>query len=1084
MAVTGVVTLCIVSAAQGGDQIATVPLEEAAALLDRAAALYGERRYSEAERLARQSVSIVRKTLGPDHPDLASSLNNLAILMKAQGDFDAAKQLYEQSLAIRRKALGSDHLDVADSLNNLANLLGAQGDYAAARPLHVQSLAIKREALGPDHLDVADGMNNLASLLVTLGDFDDARRLYEQSLSIRRSALGPDHPDVAMSLNNLGLVLEARGDYGAARTLYEQSIAIWREVRGSDHPKVATGLNNLAMLMKVQGAYADARALYEQSLDIRRKTLGPDHPDVADSLNNLGALLEAQGDYDDAGPLYEQSLAIRRRTLGPDHSKVASSLHNLAMLARAQGDFAAARPLYEQSLVIKRETLGPDHPRVAASLNNLGGLLDAQGDYDAARPLYEQSLAIRRKALGPDHPRVADSLNNLAVLLAAQGDFAAARPLHEQSLAIWRRALGPDHPEVATSLGNLAILLAAQGDLDAARPLHEQSLAIRREALGSDHPDVADSLNNLAVLLKTQGNFDAARPLYDQSLAIRRKALGRDHPRVADSLDNLAALLVAQGDFDGARLFQEEALAIVESRLDLLGTLSEREALAYIATMRPTLDHWLAAHHTPAIAWTHALRFKGTIGARLRAARATATTDADTAAVAERLATTRRELAHVALSIEPSPDRVERLAALTAESEALQRDLMSRSARYRADRMAAQATPADLCAALPPNAAIVDLLRYERDGRAHYVAFTAVAGTCEPGRIELGPAKVLEEAVVDWRAAMADPQALASRIDARGRRLTELLWTPIATAVGEVDQLLVVPDGPLAVIPFGALPTTRGYLLEQLRITYLDRANDLLIKAQGAPTGALVVGGVDYDSGAVTSATGAKRSAVAACNEGGFAALPGTHAEAGAFAARWRRARKSDPFHLAGASATETAVSAALGGNEVAHLATHGFFATGRCKSALHGEGFDPMLLSGLVLAGANRPPDPLAAEDGVLTAAEVGTLDLTGTGVVVLSACETGLGEVKSGEGVLGLRRAFAISGAHTLVMSLWSVDDVATAELMDDFYTYHLRRRRPLPPVEALRQAQLARLDDQRRQNNIRPQQWAGFVTSRSAW
>jgi len=907
--------------------------------------------------------------------------------------------------------------------------------------------------------------------------------LWLSSAASAGEEVSPDPLDEVAILKEQAGALFGEGRYAEAAEFERQILAIRRDVLGDDHLDVATSLNNLAVMMERHGDFAAARSLYEESLSIRRSALGDEHPKVASSLGNLAILLNTQGDFEAAKPLYLESLAIKRASLGSDHPSVAGTLNGLALLLTEQGNYAAARLLFDEALAIWRAAHGEVHPSVAAGLNNLAMLVEAQGDYDAARRLHEQSLAIKLQVMGPDHPRVATSLNNVANMLKELGDYEGARPLYEQSLEIRREALGSGHPVVSTSLHNLAMVTEMQGDDAAAESLYEQSLAVSREALGPGHPRVAGTLNNLATLHQARGDYGRARAGFEQSLEILRNAVGPDHLEVAEGLANLAVVVELQGEPEAARPLRDEAMAIAESRLELLGALSEREAYAYIGTLRPILDEWLAAHDEPAAAWTHALRFKGTVGAGLRAARVMATGNPETSALAERLAATRRTLAHLALSGQASPERTEQLAALADESEALQRQLMSANARFRADRIAAAATPAELCAALPEGAALVDLLRYQRQGVPHYVAFTAVAGICVPGRIELGPAAPLDDAVASWREAMSDPAALASRIDTRGRRLTELLWTPLSSGVGEVEQLLVVPDGPLASIPLGVLPTDDGYLLERLRITYLDRANDLLLLPEGVPEGALVVGGVDYDGVEDVGKT-TNRGGLAACNDGGFPPLPGTEIEADAFAGRWRQARKAVPHHLAGAEATESAVSEALRGVEVAHIATHGFFATGRCRSALHGDGYDPMLLSGLVLSGANRPPDAFAIEDGVLTAAEVASLDLTGTGVVVLSACETGLGEVKSGEGVLGLRRAFAISGTHTLVMSLWSVGDAATAELMDEFYRYHLRKRRALDPVEALRQAQLDRLAAQRRQGNVRPQEWAGFVATRSAW
>jgi len=977
----------------------------------------------------------------------------------------------------------------ADALDAQVVELYRAGRYAEAMPLARQIVDIRRES--PPDLDMAWSLTNLAGLLYSHGNYAAARPLYEESLNIRQEALGPKHPDVATSLTNLGAVLQALGDHAASRSMFERSLDILREAAdldGSGQRALAASLNNVAATLMFQGDYPASQRLYEESLAIRRKALGPRHPKVATSLTNLAQVLQDQGDYLAARRLFEEGLDIRREAFGSDgdrprHPDVASSLSSLATLLHDEGDYLAARPLYEESLDILREALGPGHPRVAMTLNRLANLLNAQGDKSAARLLYEESLDIFREALGPRHRQVAMSLNNLGLLLKAQGDPAAARPLLEESLDIRREVLGPGTPDVAVTLHNLAMVLAAQGDYAAARPLYEESLDIWRETFGPRHPKVALGLGNLATMLSSQGDHTAARLLFEQSLDIVREAHGPKHPDVARYLNRLAGLLQAQGERDAARALRDEALGIIEERLTMLDGLSEREALRFLPTVRPTLDRWLTLFDRPQdaqAAWTHVLRFKGALAARARSARSLATIEPEVASMGADLDDLRRQLARFAFAESTPEERAERkdrIAELSEEKEGLERDLLAKSALYREASGASDATPADLCEALPDGSALIDLLRYT-DGEPRYLAFVQRAGDCTVHRVELGPAAPIEQAARSWHEVLRDPNSQTRRIRDRGSALSELLYDPVTAVAGDSTHWLFVPDGPLATVPLGALPTADGYAIEERLITYLDRANAVLRSPKFTGEGALLVGGVDYDA---TRTEGDERSMLAPCNGGGFAPLPGAAVETEAVAARWNRVRRREPASLLGdASATESAVADAVRGKALVHIATHGFFATGRCKSALtDGAGYDPMLLSGLVLAGANQPADPFSPEDGIMTATEVATLDLSASNLVVLSACETGLGEIESGQGVLGLRRAIAIAGAHTLIMSLWSISDAETAALMDGLYSRHLRRR-SMPAAEALRDAQLQILETQRSSGDDQPFAWAGFIAS----
>ena len=304
-------------------------------------------RYAEATPYARRALDIEEHRSGPDHPDVALSLNNLAELYRNQGRYADAEPFIKRSLAIFEKALGPDHPDVALSLNNLASLHYNQGRYSDAEPFFKRSLAIFEKALGPDHPDVATLLNNLALLYTNQGRYADAEPLHRRSLAIREKALGPDHLDVAISLNNLAALYDNQGRYADAEPLYRRSLAIREKALGPDHPDVAQSLSNLALLRARQGHYADAEPLYRRSLAINEKALGPDHPDVAISLNNLAALYRNQGRYADAEPLYRRSLAICEKALGPDHPDVAISLNNLAELYRNQGRYVDAEPLHQ-----------------------------------------------------------------------------------------------------------------------------------------------------------------------------------------------------------------------------------------------------------------------------------------------------------------------------------------------------------------------------------------------------------------------------------------------------------------------------------------------------------------------------------------------------------------------------------------------------------------------------------------------------------------------------------------------------------------------------------------------------------------
>jgi len=1000
--------------------------------------LYQERRFEEAEEIANRALEIRRKTLGPRHADVAGSLGDLAYVALGLGEFSRGRELAEEALSVGREGLGERDPKLANLTELMASILKKQGEFTSAKALYEETLAIRREALGPRHVQVAKSLNALSGLLLVKGDFATALSMMEESLEIVREQLGPRHRHVLAATNNLAMVLSKLGKNDAARVRMEEGLAIRREVFGPRHAEVAAALGMLGTVMIAQGDYAEGQIALAESLDITREAFGPRHERVANALNNLGHVEKKRGDY------------------------------------------AAARHHFEEAVKIVRESLPPGDPIASTTIGNLGALLKDQGDEEAARPLYEEILKVRREKLDPDHPALATAVNNLAGLVRAQGDLEGARVLFEESLAIWRAA--GDDRGVALNLTNLANIEMTRGDLPAAITLAEEGLETYISALGDRHPEVAMGHSVLASVLTRQGEFSAAQSHYEAALDIRRESGGPNHIKLAGYYRSLATTQQKQGDIDGARRSSDAALTIMLGRLTLLDALSEREALQFLPKVRKVLDSWLAMYDRPddaAASWVHVMAVKGVLAERARAAQALARIHGDLAETAGRLAEVRQRRARYVFAEGARKDlelRAEKLEALAKEQEALERQLMSGGAGQLRGSVA---TPGAICAALPNDSVIIDLLRYG-SSKPQYLAFVMSSDDCAVRRIELGSASRLETAMRDWRAVLSQPNASPQRIEGRGEKVASLLLDPIEKVAGDRKNWLVVPDGAIVTIPLGALPADGGFLIEKRAIAYLDRSNEVLRAPAGSSaSGALLVGGVDYDARPVEGK--GDRTLLAPCNGGEFAALPGAALEAHDVADRFRRHRRREPVTtLAEGEASETRISEAMPGKSVVHIATHGFFATGECKSMVDdGFGYDPMLLSGIALAGANQPADPLAAEDGILTASEVAGIDLSGTQLVVLSACETGLGELASGQGVLGLRRAFSIAGARSLVMSLWSIGDDETVDLMDDFYR-RLLRRKGSPPAEALRDAKLTILADQRAQGVEHPYAWAGFITS----
>jgi len=1099
--------------------------------------LYEQGRYQEAIQYAKELIPAGEKAFGKGHINVAIFMNNLAGLYRSLGDYAKAEPLYKRSLSIREKALGPDHPDVASSLNNLAILYYSLGDYAKAEPLYNRALAIFEKALGHDHPNVAKSLNNLAALYDALGDYNRAEPLYKRSLAINEKVLGPNHPDVAESLNNLAELYRSLGDYAKAEPLYKRSLAIKEKVLAPDHSDVASSLNNLAILYYLLGDFAKAEPLYNRALAICEKALGHDHPNVAKSLNNLAALYDALGDYNRAEPLYKRSLSIIEKALGPNHPDVAESLNNLAALYKALGDYAKAEPLYKRSLAISEQALGPDHPDVASSLNKLAALYRALGDYARAEPLYKRSLAIFEQALGPNHPDVAESLNNLAALYRALGDYARAEPLYKRSLAIREQALGPDHPNVSQSLNNLAELYRSLGDYARAEPLSKRSLSISEKAFGPNHPDVAQSLNNLAALYQSMGDYAKAEPLYKRSLAISEQALGPNHPDVATFMDNLACVYAALDDFHKAHSMANRSQQIANMLIDqVMGFTSEDQKMKFLSMKKWDLYSFLSlvVQHLSSDplfriealdVW---LKRKGVILEAQKRFQETLTYSDDPEAVKtfQELAKVRGRLSKLTFS---GPGKggpavyKKKIKELEKQKDILEAKLSKLSEAFALQKRVSKADSEKIAKALPDDTVLLEFARIgmfnfkakgkeKKWGPDHYVTFVLHAGKeGKVGLVDLGNAGEIDKAVSRLKEEIRDyrdteePKAATS-----SKRLYKLVFEPLKKEIGDKREIFISPDGNLNLIPFEILQGPDGrFLIEDYTFYYQSAGRDVLafgeIKEKGGK--ALIMGDPDFDMATDEKGATLRKLALSRSEEKEqakrskdmrgfhFKRLPGTKEEVEIIQGLLGK-KKSELY--TGKEAIEDVIIE-KGTPSILHLATHGFFLSDLDLSDLMDERSkrgivishkskggtkkvkieNPLLRSGIALAGANNSlkTNDREISDGIVTAEEILGLRLRGTDMVVLSACETGVGEVKTGEGVFGLRRAFTQAGARCLVMSMWSVPDKETKELMVQFYKNILSGK--MNRCQALRQAALEEMKIVKERYGLaNPFYWGAFV------
>jgi serine/threonine protein kinase/Tfp pilus assembly protein PilF len=500
--------------------------------------------YAKAEPQLRLAVGIHRAAQGPEHPDTLTAMNNLALLLLAQGKLAEAEPLYRQVVEAQTRVQGPEHPDALTSIGGLADVLRARGKLAEAEPLLRQILEARRRLLGPEHPAALTSTDDLAGVLKDRGRLAEAEPLDRQVLEARRRVLGPEHPRTLASMNNLATVLEARGKLAEAEPLYRQVVEVGHRVLGPEHPHTLTAMNNLGFLLQARGKLAEAEPLLRQALEGRRRVLEPEHPDTLASMAGLAKVLLDRRRPAEAEPFSRQVLEARRRILGPEHPVTLTAMAWLVEVLRARGKVAEAEPILRQVVEARRRLLGGEHPTTLAAMTGLAAVLQARGRPAEAEPLYRQVVEARRRLLGGEHPATLAAMAGLAKVLLDRRRPAEAEPFSRQVVEARRRILGPEHPTTLTAMVGLAAVLQARGKPAEAEPILRQVVEARRRLLGGEHPATLTAMNDLAVVLKARGKLAEAEPLLRQALEARHRVLGPEHPDTRVSMNNLALVLL------------------------------------------------------------------------------------------------------------------------------------------------------------------------------------------------------------------------------------------------------------------------------------------------------------------------------------------------------------------------------------------------------------------------------------------------------------------------------------------------------------------------------------------------------------
>ena len=995
-------------------------------------------------------------------------------------DWNRSIELLEEALPLVEDELGYEDNYYAQLLNDLGLAYWHTGDLEKAEELFNESLEIKRELYDGQGQEYAASLINLAGLYKTLGDLNKSRDYFEQGLAVYRQAGEENTSDYAIALNNYGSLYEAAGNYRKAQELYAQSMEIRQSAVGSNHPDYAASLNNLGKIYAKIGDFKKAESYYNQALDIYKNSSNIDQSEYANALDNLGALYEIMGDYGRAERTLLQAMEVRKSFTGRKKTAYAKSLNNLGTLYRKLGNFKNAESYFKQSREIYQEVLGTNNPDYATTTNNLANLYKVVGKIDEAEPLYQQAADIYLAAYGEFHPRYATALNNLASLYRRKGRFEEAKKLYLKTIEIDKRILGENHPMYATSLNNLAILHSASGNFSQAEPLYRQALDIRRESLGINHLQYAKSLNNLGLFYLSQDKVGESEPYFSEAIKVQLSQINSLFPSLSEK---------EKEDFYNTIRQDQE-------RFNTIALLRKNEDPSIIGKM---YNNQLA---------TKAILFNATNKMRKNIL---SSGDQELITKFNQWRKLKGDLAqYYQLGKMELQKKNINLEELEGQANTLEKELSLKSEQFAKETDNKSYTWQDIQKQLGPGEAAVELIRFREfatrksgesnsrqtqnivnfgfSDKVYYAALIVTPQTSG------NPQLVLLENGTELEGKFLSSYKNSLRFRVEDIYSYDQYWAKIRDKITDAKKIYFSPDGVYNMINLNVLYNTGTgrYVIDEVDIELLTNTKELLARtaSENQDNQAVMFGNPDYLIDEQTRKRVVRNSGFSPTGHPDlnyykmknslkyFVDLPGAQQEI----LEINKITSQNQWHnqtYIGYQALEETIKS-IKNPKVLHIATHGFFSENliTAEIELGVSTSNPLFRSGLMLAGSGKTvydreigqQTSLEVEDGILTAYEAMNLNLDETDLVVLSACDTGLGEIRNGEGIYGLERAFKVAGAKAIIMSLVKVEDQATKELMTTFYQEWVRIG---DKRKAFRNAQL-----KYREKDPDPYNWGAFV------
>ena len=788
--------------------------------------------------------------------------------------------------------------------------------------------------------------------------------------------------------------------------------------------------------------------------------------------------------YDIAISYSIYSAEIRKSILGEMHPDYASSLDNIGLLYSEIGDFSKAEQYYLPASYIYKLVLGETHPEYAASLNNLGNLYRNIGDYPKAEQYYLQSLAILKTTTGENNPDYASALNNLGNLYRNTGDYTKAEQYYLPSIAIMKSAFGERHPQYAALLNNLGLLYTDMGNYAKAEQYYLLAVDIYKSAPRENHPKYAISLKNLGNLYRDIGDSANAEHCYFQSIAILKSAFGENHPDYATALNDIGRLYYKCKDYSKSELYLYRAQEISKSGfLQSLNYMSEQQRNSYWSTIKDRFEStyplftYSFSFEKPSIstfAYNNELFTKGLLLTSSNAIKNSILESGDTTLIRQWNELTEKK--QQIMVLEEKDPQTAYLTQVKEEAESLEKAITRKSAAYRENMRQWDITWDSVRAVLKPKQVAIEFMRAPLNEDSTMYCALLVRNTCSyPIMIPLFEEKEVSS-LLHQTTANKNSINTTYAYDRNGKQLAQLIWNNVLPYINEGEVVFFAPTGILHQIAIENLPFDETNTIgDKYNIVRLSSTRELAISRPAIPNQtATLYGGIFYEpmDSIMLIANASKYRSMETAESNTYANdttrrsvakyLPGSKAEIDSIQPILKKKHIAVTVYSKDTACEESLKALSGKKPNILLLSTHGFFwqdSTAKQtryfsqRDMLLGDGndvskfsatIDPLERCGLLFAGANTALSghserlPKGVDDGILTAKEISALDFRSTDIVVMSACETGLGDI-SGEGVFGLQRAFKMAGAKTIMMTLWQVNDRATNLFMTSFFRHY---------------------------------------------